>query len=240
MLSFGLEFARKMHYWFRSFDSWKKKKNFAQHPWHDLFQRIAPKQPYILMRSLTLKPFGFLLFIACFSLALASCKTTSSPVGTKVKQPFSGNKYESNNAWWRSTGQGSSSKQNIARAKADSEARSQLASQVGTNMRAVTDQYLGQTENEGARDVADKFQSLVREVMNTELADMRKVGEETFHNEATNEYTVYVAYEIKKNAMLRFMKKQARTDAKIDKLTLDHVDRILDQEIERAEAATKE
>ena len=29
-------------------------------------------------------------------------------------------------------------------------------------MRAVTDQYLGQTENAGAADVADKFQSLVR------------------------------------------------------------------------------
>jgi hypothetical protein len=68
--------------------------------------------------------------------------------------------------------------------------------------------------------VADKFQSLVREVMNTELADMRKIGEETYFNETTKEYTVYVAYEIKKNAMFRFMKKQARTDAKISEQEL--------------------
>lgn len=132
---------------------------------------------------------------------------------------------------------GASSKQNIARGKADSEARSQLASQVGTNMRAVTDQYLGQTENERARDVADKFQSLVREVMNTELADMRKIGEETYFNETTKEFTVYVAYEVKKNAMLRFMKKQARTDAKIDELTRKAMEDILDREIEKADAA---
>lgn len=135
---------------------------------------------------------------------------------------------------------GVSIKQNIARGKADSEARSQLASQVGTNMRAVTDQYLGQTENDRARDVADKFQSLVREVMNTELADLRKIGEETYHNETTGDYTVYVAYEIKKNAMLRFMKKQAGTDAKIDKLTLDAIDEILDKEIAKADAAQEE
>jgi hypothetical protein len=167
----------------------------------------------------------------------AGCKTKSTPAGVRVKQPFTGNKYESNNAWWRSTGMGASSKQNIARGKADSEARSQLASQIGTNMRAVTDQYLGQTENESARDVADKFQSLVREVMNTELADMRKIGEETYHNDASGEYTVYVAYEIRKNAMLRFMKKQARADARIDELTRKHMDAIIDQEIQKADAA---
>lgn len=171
------------------------------------------------------------------TVSLPSCKGKSSPAGTKVSQPFTGNKYQSNNAWWRGTGMGASSKQNIARGKADSEARSQLASQVGTNMRAVTDQYLGQTENERARDVADKFQSLVREVMNTELADMRKIGEETYFNETTKEFTVYVAYEVKKNAMLRFMKKQARTDAKIDELTRKAMEDILDREIEKADAA---
>jgi hypothetical protein len=108
---------------------------------------------------------------------------------------------------------------------------------VGTNMRAVTDQYLGQTENARAADVADKFQSLVREVMNTELADLRKIGEETYFNETTKEYTVYVAYEIKKNAMFRFMKKQARTDAKVSEQELKLMDEILDMEIKKAEAA---
>jgi hypothetical protein len=53
--------------------------------------------------------------------------------------------------------------------------------------------------------------------MNTEMADLRKIGEETYFNETTKDYTVYVAYEIKKNAMFRFMKKQARTDAKIER-----------------------
>ena len=78
-----------------------------------------------------------------------------------------------------------------------------MAGQVGTNIRAVTDQYLGQTENANAADVADKFQTLVREVMNTEIGDLRKIGEETRFNETSKEFTVYTAYEIKKNAMFR-------------------------------------
>ncbi|MBL0127393.1 MAG: hypothetical protein IPP83_07995 [Flavobacteriales bacterium] len=165
------------------------------------------------------------------------CAPKTGPAGTKVKQPFSGSKYESNASWFRGTGQGASVKQNIARGKADIDAKNQVAAQVGTNIRAVTDQYLGQTENANAADVADKFQTLVREVMNTELADLRKSGEETFFNDETKEFTVYVAYEIKKNAMFRFMKKQARVERKLNEQELKTLDDMLDQEIRRAEAA---
>lgn len=166
--------------------------------------------------------------------ALASCKSTS-PAGDKVKMPFTGSKYESNNRWFRGTGTGVSVKQNIARSKADLDAKNQLAAQVGTNIRAVTDQYLGQTENAEAADVADKFQSLVREVMNTEIGDLRKIGEETRYNATTKEYTQYSAYEIKKNAMFRFLKKQARTDAKINDVTRKKIEEILDEEIRKAD-----
>ncbi len=179
----------------------------------------------------------FLLALLAFS--IPACKSTS-PAGEKVKMPFSGSKYQSTNRFFRGTGSGVSVKQNIARSKADLEAKNQVAAQVGTNIRAVTDQYLGQTENAGAAEVADKFQSLVREVMNTEIADLRKIGEETRYNETTKEYTQYVAYEIKKNAMFRFMKKQAKTDSKINDATRKKIDEILDEEIRKADLDDKD
>ncbi len=177
-----------------------------------------------------------LMLLAALVFTLPACTKKATPAGTKVKQPFSGNAYESNNRFFRGTGQGVSVKQNIARSKADLDAKNQLAAQVGTNVKAVTDQYLGQTENAQAADVADKFQTLVREVMSTELADLRKIGEETYFKDDTKEYTVYVAYEIKKAAMFRFMKKQARTNAKISEQELKVMDEILDQQIKQAEA----
>jgi len=169
-------------------------------------------------------------FIA--TLLLVACGS-QSPMGQKVKEPFTGSKYESNNRFFRATGNGSSIKENIARGKADIEAKNQLAGQVSTNMRNLTDQYLGQTDNAVGADVADKFQSLTRQVMNTGLADLRKIGEEKYYN--GEEYTVYMAYEIKKNAMFRFMKKQAKTDSKIDKESLKVMEKILDLQIEAAE-----
>lgn len=175
----------------------------------------------------------YLALIGGFS----ACSKKNNPAGAVVKQPFSGAKYESNAAWFRGTGMGVSQAQNIARSKSDLDAKNQLAAQVKTTIRAVTDQYLGQTENAENADVADKFQTLVREVMNTEMADMRKIDEEVRYNETTKDYTVHVAYEIRKNAMFRFMKKQARTDDKVDAITQKKIDEILDKEIEKAEAA---
>ena len=149
--------------------------------------------------------------------------------------PFTGSKYESTNRFFRGTGTGVSVKQNIARSKADLDAKNQLAAQAGTNIRAVTDQYLGQTGNAEAAEVGDKFQSLVREVMSTELADLRKIGEETRYNETSKEFTQYVAYEIKKNAMFRYMKDRAKADGKIDEITRVKIEEILDEEIRKAD-----
>jgi len=165
---------------------------------------------------------------------LFSC--SSGILGSKVKEPFRGNAYESNNRFFRATGKGESSADNIARGKADIEAKTILAGQVNTTMKQVADQYLGQTENERAAEIADKFQSLSREVMNTDMADLRKIGEEKYFNKKENKYTVFIAYEIKKNAMFRFMKKQAKTDQKIDERQQEIIQKILDEELKKADA----
>ncbi|MBT1704222.1 hypothetical protein [Chryseosolibacter indicus] len=175
----------------------------------------------------------FLLLVA----VLSAC--SSSPFGTKVKEPFRGNAYESNNRFFRATGKGESSEDNIARGKADIDAKSMLAGQVNTTMKQVADQYLGQTENTEAADVADKFQSLVRQVMNTDIADLRKIGEQKYFDKKTNKYTVFIAYEIKKNAMFRFMKKQAKVDKTVSEKQRAVIEKLIDEELEKAEAEEK-
>ncbi len=168
---------------------------------------------------------ALLLFTGC----------ASSPFGSKVREPFTGNAYESNNRFFRGTGKGESTADNIARSKADIEAKTILAGQVNTTMKQVADNYQGQTENERGVDVAMKFQSLSREVMNTNLADVRKIGEQKYYNKKENKYTVFVAYEIKKNAMFRFMKKQAKTDQTIDERQQAIIQKILDEQIAESE-----
>jgi len=175
---------------------------------------------------------NFLLYVA-FATALAAC--SSGVLGKKVKEPFQGSAYESTNRFWRGTGKGTSSQDNIARGKADLDAKAQLAGQVNTTMKQVADQYLGETGNERAADVAEKFQSLVRQVMNTNISDLRKIGEKKYYNDKTKEYTVFMAYEIKKNAMLRFMKRQAKVDQTINERQRDLIEKIIDEELKKLE-----
>lgn len=180
------------------------------------------------MKSIILGIFSAIL------IAFSGCG--SSPFGARVKEPFRGSAYESNNRFFRATGKGESSSDNIARSKADIEAKTILAGQVNTTMKQVADNYLGQRDNDRATDVAMKFQSLSREVMNTNLADLRKVGEQKYYDKKQNKYTVFIAYEIKKNAMFRFMKKQAKTDQTIDERQQAIIQKILDEEEKKADA----
>ncbi len=200
--------------------------------WHGVFF-VRPFEQTTTMNRTTA-----VLFVAtALLITLPGCKGSkkTTAAGTKVEMPFTGNKYESNDRFFRGTGTGVSVKQTIARGKSDLEAKQQLAAQVGTNIRAVTDQYMTQTENAQAADVGEKFQSLVREVMDTQIGDLRKMGEETRLNETSGDYTVYTAYEIKKNAMFRFLKKQAQTNQKIDDAARKRIEEILDEEIKKAD-----
>jgi len=164
---------------------------------------------------------------------ITSC--SSGPFGQKVKEPFRGSGYESNNRFFRGTGKGESTADNVAKSKADIAAKTILAGQINTTMKQVTDQYLGQTQKDRASDVDDKFQSLVREVMNTNIADLKKIGEEKYFDKKENKYTVFIAYEVKKSAMLKFLKQQAKANQTITTNDQDVIQKILEDELKKTE-----
>jgi hypothetical protein len=183
--------------------------------------------------------FTLFVLLAGIAMALAACKS-ASPLGEKVKEPFSGSKYESNNRYFRSVGKGDSQDENVAKNKADLQSKKELAQQVGTRLKVVTDQYIAETEVNSGSELNDKFQSLIREVTNTEIADLRKIGEEKYFNASENKYTVFIAYEIHKRDMYRFMKRQAKLDAKLNEAQRKAIEDILEEEIKKVEALGEE
>lgn len=173
------------------------------------------------------------LLILFFFFGFQSCKSTSL-LGEKVKEPFSGNKYESSARYFRAKGKGDSSDENIAKNKADLQAKKELAQQVETRMKVVTDQYLHENETASGSEINDKFQSLIREVTNTTIADLRKIGEEKYVN-AEGKYTVYIAYEIHKRDMYRFLKRQAKLNAKLNESERKAIEDMIDEELKKVE-----
>jgi len=154
--------------------------------------------------------------------------------GDKIKDPFTGSKYESNNRYWRAVGKGQSAKDNIARKKADMDAKTYLAGQVNVTMKEVTDAYMAQNQTLNGAEIYEKFQDLSRQVMNTDLADLRKFDEVKYYNKEKGEYTVFIAYEIRKNSMLNFMKKQAKLQKYSNDRVRKAVEDIIDEELKKA------
>lgn len=175
-----------------------------------------------------------LKFFSLLSFAVLWLGCSAPEFGTRVKEPFSGSAYESNARFFRAVGKGSSKMDNIATSKAELEARQRLAQQVNTTIQVVSDSYSQDVGVETASDVMDRFESLVREITNTTLADLRMMGREKYKDDE-GVYTVFVAYEIKKAAMYRHLKKQNRLNSKLSEQERDLIDAYLDQAIEEAE-----
>ena len=174
------------------------------------------------------------LLLLAPALFLGSCKS-GKQYGKKVNDPFTGNKYESTNKYWRAVGKGTSSKDNIARKKADVDAKGYLAGQVNVTMKELSDAYMAQSETGEAGEVYEKFQDLTRQAMSTEMTDLRKFDEIKYFDESTGTYTVFVAYEIKKKSMLSYMKKLAKAQAYENKRIQKAVEDIIEEELAKAE-----
>lgn len=155
------------------------------------------------------------LALAILLMINSSCGT--SQFGKKVDSPFSSSKYESNKRYFRAVGKGQSSLERVASKKAGMSAKTDIASQVSVTMKSVADDYVHENANANANEVYSKLESISREVMSTELADLRKIGTKTYFDQEKNKYTVFVAYEINKKSMLKFLKKRAEALGKDSK-----------------------
>ncbi|MGB1076123.1 MAG: hypothetical protein ACPGYK_08035 [Flavobacteriales bacterium] len=175
--------------------------------------------------------------ITLFSLvALFSCQ--ASQYGREIKEPFSGSKYESNARFFRAVGKGSSQMDQIATSKAELTARQGIAQQVNTTIQVVSDQYSQDVGVQLTSEVMERFESLVREITNTTIADLRELDRKKYLAES-GLYTVYVAYEVKKAAMYRHLKKQNRLSQRWDEKDKQELDLLLDAAIEEAEASAE-
>ena len=171
--------------------------------------------------------------LAYFALA-ASVVACSSSEGTQLKSPFSGKKYLSDAKHFRAVGMGQSANLNIAKSKADLESRKSLAQQVETNLKVVTDNYASELVGNQASEAIERFQTLAREVTNTTIGDVRKIGEEVRQMDDRT-YQVHVAVEIRKKDMFKFLKQKAKNDAKISELVRSQMVTLIDKELERLE-----
>ncbi len=124
---------------------------------------------------------------------------------------------------------------NVAQSQAELRARQQLAQQVQTNFEVVTDDYQRSTSGEHVDEAMNRFETLAREITSSNLVDIRIIGSEKYLSD-DGSYTCYVAMEIKKSAMYRYLKKQAKLNKNVTESELIEIENLLNQLIEEVES----
>lgn len=168
------------------------------------------------------------LLTLTLTVALPSCKSVDQ-YGAEQETPFRGSAYESSRRYFRAVGKGQSADERVAKRKSDMDARTQLAAMVDVTIREVADDYLRESAIVDRSEVMTQFQSLARQVMDTRLADVRKLDEKTYYNSEKQQYTVFTAYEIHKDSMFDMLEDQIELEAERSEAVVEAMKDILEE-----------
>ena len=171
-----------------------------------------------MIRSIT-KTATYLLLTGL--VMMFSCKgrdnrsARKSPKGEKeIKLFCSGTDYFSNKQFYRSNSLGESLDQVTAKKKALSNAKQELASSISSTIKAVTDNYVNSREFNNKEEIAERFESLSREVVNQELRGVKTICEKHTMTEE-GKYKTYVALELSGEELIQAMNERLSKDEKL-------------------------
>lgn len=176
---------------------------------------------FITIKKYIMKKIFVLSSVFAAMLAITSCgssKTVQAPAGdVSVYVPCSGLEYKTNNEYFRANAMGLSSDMNIAKQKAMSAARTQLAQSIETTVKAVTDDYASSYQDGENEEGKRRFQELGLQATKQKLSGIRTICEETMRT-PEGKYKVYVAIELSGNEIKEAMANRISND---DKLRID-------------------
>jgi hypothetical protein len=138
----------------------------------------------------------FLVLISCGSgkTVVKEVKTNQENV-VEIVTPCVGDKFQSNDKFFRGTANGTSVNMNMAKKIALRSANTFLATDIKVQITQVADDYSGQTTSGTNSSFREKLQDLTESVVDEIVSSSRTICERTTMNKATGEYTVYISRE---------------------------------------------
>lgn len=179
------------------------------------------------MKTITAKLTTAALMALMLMGGLSACKSKKKaaeaakpPSGeTEVKVLCSGPEFFTDEKNFRANNLGESMDQATAKKKALSNARADMASAINTQVKAVIDNYVNSRELNNKEEVAERYESLAREVVDQKLTGTRTICEKMMKVDATGNYKCYVAIELSAQDLLAAYNERLSKD---DKLKIDY------------------
>jgi len=168
---------------------------------------------------------------------MGGCKSTKKlsevTKAEEIELPFSDAKYKTDKDFFRAVQTGISPDLSTSRKIALQNAKTELASNVQTVIKAVTDNYTNQRTVNDRQEFENKFEELSRQVTNQQLSDVKVIGEKSF-KETDGRYSFWIAIEMSKDILLKSFQGQISNDEKM-KLDFDKYlyEKVFEQEMEK-------
>lgn len=167
-----------------------------------------------------MKTSQLLLIPAIAVLSLAGCKSKKgTPVqketgAVEITLPFSTKEYRSDEDHFRSKQVGKSPDLATAKKIAYQNAKSEMAGNINSTVKRVTDQYTNQRTVGNTQEFENKFEELARDVVNLEMSNVKEIGEKIF-KEQDGSYTYWIALEADKKTVFDKIDAKISNDAKL-------------------------
>ncbi len=164
-----------------------------------------------------------ILVIALAGLCLVGCKskkaTSEAYKGdVEVNVPCTGKEYQSDKKAFRAFGEGYSTDMTIARNKALTNARAELATQIGATIKRMTDNYASSYQQGIEEEAKSRFQDMVRNVVDQKLSGTIVVCDKLMRTQ-DNKFRAYVVVELNGDDLLEDIANKVSND---DKLRIDY------------------
>lgn len=134
----------------------------------------------------------------------------------EIKIPFEDKQYKSNPTHFRARQSGLSPKQDIAKKIALVNAKAELANNIESTLKSVTEIYNQQVQIGEKIDINSNYEEVIREVSKQTLSNVKLIGEKSFIDQNTKLYTTWVVIEVAAESIIEKLN-EPQQQLKIDK-----------------------
>jgi hypothetical protein len=169
---------------------------------------------------------------------VTSCKSSKQPIekGTvEIRIPFTGKEYQADANYFRTSQSGISPDLATAKKIALTNAKTELASNIQTVVKAVTENYSNQRAIVDKKEFENKFEENAILVVNQSLNDVKVIGDKVF-KEKNNNYTHYIAIEMSKEILENKIANRILRDSKLQlEFDKQQFKKVFDEEMKKLE-----
>jgi hypothetical protein len=180
----------------------------------------------------------FAAIAVCASVMLTGCHSSKQAIekgAAEIEIPFTGKVYRSDTSYFRASQSGISPDLATAKKIALTNAKTELASNIQTKVKAVTEAYTNQRAIADRKEFENKFEENAILVVNQSLNDVRVIGDKVFQG-TSNNYTYYIAIEMSKEILENKIAERILRDSKLQlEFDKQQFKKVFDEEMKKLE-----